>query len=366
MAKSVWTDPNDFPEFNFDNPDKVIEKKDEDEGDKGDLEKKDDKEEKDPFKDFDFGGEKVSIGDDENKPTGEEFDSSNSGPKDTDYASLAGALQDAGVFGSIEFDDKKPMGVNALLELHQKEVENRFEHMVDDFASSFDDDAKMFIEFKKNGGETADFFTKFKSLAERPKLDISDESSVEAVARYYLKEVSKVPVSEINERIEFLKEKDRLFGTVEVYNSQLDELSKQKRQSILDDEVDNKKKYEQNVAAFKDTVRSSMTGESFKGFTNFNAKEVEKAILNTITTGESKGSTLLNVKLSEVFADTDKTKLIMLTHLLLNDFNFDGLEKKIKGDVVKDEQRRIREIKVGLMSSPSGNNSDGNSLWDRL
>lgn len=312
--------------------------------------------------------EGVEVKVEDGKPIEDELDPNDPKPSNVeDFSSLAGALKDYGVLNGIELKDGEVMTSDQLLELHKNEVDSRFDSMLEDYANSFDDDGKLFLEFKKNGGETSAFFERYKDLAKRPIYTANDDSSAESVARYYLKEVSALPMAEIEERLEFMKEKGRLHTTVSQYDTHLNQVDERKKQDLLSIEVENKKAYERNVQSFNESVKNSLfNADSFTEFPDFNSGHIMQNITKPIMKGENKGNTQLNVQLAALFSSNDKTKLAKLAYILDKDFDFSSLKSALKDGVISSEQKKIREIKVGLMGAGGSKNTNIKPLWERI
>lgn len=258
-----------------------------------------------------------------------------------------------GMFKHVEIEEGEVLDAASFIELQQQEIEAELEERLKDFVSELDDDAKQFIKFKKEGGDTNEFFKfHFKNKEFDLNGDINDEDYQDYIIRNKLRK-DDWEDDVIEETLRNLGENGQKEKQAEKFLNKFQREEEVKKESLFK-ELEQQKAYaKQQEQAFNNNLRSIIkeTNE-INGF-KFDVKEKED-IYNFLVVQKHKTSpttaiTDFQKSLSEALNDTNK--VLILTKLLRNNFNFTELEKNIKTKNVKEikshlEQRKGTKTKV--------------------
>lgn len=376
--KPIWDDPNLFPDFGQKIPEKKVEL---DPDPKPDLEPEPEKDKLDPSKDFNFdvtskGKEGFAENDDINQEpsfgskfesnSGAENDDDDSGNSDVDsgdgendYKDYVSSLREAGIFSNEEIEG--PVDSKKLLELQQEEIKKRVDSEFEDYMSAIGEDGVRFLKYTRDGGEASDFFKSYSKMSSRPSSD-----DAKGMIRHYLASQG-VDSMEIDDRIAFIESKEKLVETASRYEDLMIKTDQDAKDRLESDQrvmVEDRKK---GIELFNKQVRSSFESEKFTSIVpEGDFGKLERMILEPIRKGDDKGMTVLNQKLMGLFKEEDKSKLLILAHLLDNDFNFSKIKNSIKSDVIDQEQKELRRIKITKINSSAKPNRRKSRFTDRL
>jgi len=166
-----------------------------------------------------------------------------------------------------------------------------------------------------------------------------------------LKNVEEMDDEEVDDRMEWLEERDKIGTTSKKNYAKSKKLEKQERESLLSNQekaadlaTEKQGKFKTDVKKFLDTTDTIQ---------DFNIKKTEKtALLDFITkpsvkVGKNKYITGLQQGLKD--ASTDNKKLILLAKMIKN--NFDISDVKIKANT-----KNVGTLKKNLQRSKNNNN----------
>lgn len=281
------------------------------------------------------------------------------------YKDVYKDLKEHGIFKHVEIEEDEELDADRLFEIQQEEYEAEVSERLKAWATEeLDEDAKAFIKFKREGGNTADFFNVYKSSSDVPTGEIDDEEYQDDVIRYQLKEEGW-DKDEIEDRIAYLTEAGRKQKVAEKYNKKIQQKEAQKKQSLLKQAEQQKQTAKEQEDAFKVNVKNTLDSvEEVNGF-KITPQDKNK-ILNFLTKKEHKISdtraiTGFQKRLAEVFQDTNK--MILLAKLVESDFDMSDFEKQITTKKTKQVKSNLEQRK-GMRPSNSGSSLKGSSLAD--
>lgn len=252
-----------------------------------------------------------------------------------------------GMFKHVEIEEGEVLNAASFYELQQQEIEAEVEEKINDWASGLDEDAKQFIKFKREGGSTEEFF-KFHSKGKDFDLegDIYDEDYQDYIIRMKLRK-DDWEEDVIEETLRNLGENGQKEKQAEKFLSKFQKEEEANKEKLFK-ELEQQKAYaKQQEQAFNNNLRNVIkeTNE-INGF-KFDAKEKED-IYNFLVVQKHKTSpttaiTDFQKNLGEALNDT--SKVLILTKLLRNNFNFTELEKNIKTSKVKEIKSHLEQRK---------------------
>lgn len=295
----------------------------------------------------------------------EETEEGTENQEDNIYKDVYKDLKEYGIFKHVEIEEDEELDADRLFEIQQEEYEAEVTERLKAWASEeLDEDAKAFIKFKREGGNTADFFNVYKSSSGVPTGEIDDEEYQDSVIRYQLKEEGW-DKDEIEDRIAYLTESGRKQKVAEKYNEKIKQEEVKKKQSLLKQAEQQKLAAKEQEESFKANVKEAL--ESVDEVSGFKISPQDKnKILNFLTKKEHKISdtraiTGFQKKLAEVFQDTNK--MILLAKLVESDFDMSDFEKQVTTKKVKQVKSNLEQRK-GMRPSNSGSSLKGSSLAD--
>jgi hypothetical protein len=280
----------------------------------------------------------------------------------TFYEDVYKDLKEAGIFKHVELEDGEELDADRLYELQQEEIEAEVTSRLDAWASQeLDEDAKAFIKFKIQGGDTSEFFKTYQNTSEITLGDIEDEDYQDNLIRYQLQKEGW-DKDEIEDRLEFLTESNKKSKFAERYHDRLIKEQEKEKQALVkqveEQKIRAKQQEEQFRASIKDTLDTNkeingikFTDKDKGNLINFLTKK-EKLEDGRVITGFQK-------KLSESF--NDPKKIALLAKILNDDFDFSSFEKSAITKKTKEIKRNI-EQRQSMRPTGSGSSSGANSL----
>lgn len=280
----------------------------------------------------------------------------------TFYEDVYKDLKEAGIFKHVELEDGEELDADKLYELQQEEIEAEVTSRLDAWASQeLDEDAKAFIKFKIQGGDTSEFFKTYQSTSEITLGDIEDEDYQDNLIRYQLQKEGW-DKDEIEDRLEFLTESNKKSKFAERYHDRLIKEQEKEKQALVkqaeEQKIRTKQQEEQFRVSIKDTLDTNkeingikFTDKDKNNLINFLTKK-EKLEDGRVITGFQK-------KLSESF--NDPKKIALLAKILNDDFDFSSFEKSAITKKTKEIKRNI-EQRQSMRPTGSGSSSGANSL----
>lgn len=317
---------------------------------------------KDELDDFNFETIVPDDIDKESKPeNSEEVGETNT----SIYTDLYQDLKTKGIFKHSEISEDEDLDEDKFFELQQNEIESEITERLKAWADNeLDEDARAFIKFKREGGNTQQFFEVYSRSSGLPEGDITDDEFQNDVIRYQLQSEGWDD-EEIEDRIEVLTDNGRKQKFAEKYYQRITEEKEEEKRILLEQAENQRKLIQERQNKFKSDLKDSLTTvNEIKGFKiseedkrnifKFFTKEEHKLEDNRMVTGFQK-------KLGEIFKD--KEKMILLGKLMESDFDFSSLEQKIATKKVKQVKSKLEQRK-GTRPSNSGSSLRGKSLAD--
>ena len=280
----------------------------------------------------------------------------------TFYEDVYKDLKEAGIFKHIELEDGEELDADRLYELQQEEIEAEVTSRLDAWASQeLDEDAKAFIKFKIQGGDTSEFFKTYQNTSEITLGDIEDEDYQDNLIRYQLQKEGW-DKDEIEDRLEFLTESNKKSKFAERYHDRLIKEQEKEKQALVKQAEEQKIKAKQQEEQFRASIKDTLdTNKEINGI-KFTDKD-KSNLINFVTKREKledgRVITGFQRKLSESF--NDPKKIALLAKILNDDFDFSSFEKSAITKKTKEIKRNI-EQRQSMRPTGSGSSSGANSL----
>lgn len=364
-----WDAPDATFEVDEGKPEKKDKISDEEKAKKAEEAKLAKEKEDEDFDDTDFVNTEDEDEDNENdknknKDKGKEKDTESTSVINEDnenqiYSTLATELKDKGIFQNVEIKDGEEITAEKFFELHDAEVEARVNETFEGFFEELkeDEDAIAFIQFKKNGGSTAEFFQTYARSSDIPDIDITDPKNHETFLEYYYREVDGLDREEASDKIEWNKERGKIAGEAEKLHTKLTKQVEKDKADLLEAQKEQKEKQEkankEYVTTVSETISKVEKVNDFT-FTPQDKKELGAYITNpSVKTGKNQFITPFYRDLGEILKNKDKTKLLLLAKLLKTDFDTKDLDKVKTTKVAKEVKSKLADIKLNVKTSSS-------------
>ena len=280
----------------------------------------------------------------------------------TFYEDVYKDLKEAGIFKHVELEDGEELDADRLYELQQEEIEAEVTSRLDAWASQeLDEDAKAFIKFKIQGGDTSEFFKTYQNTSEITLGDIEDEDYQDNLIRYQLQKEGW-DKDEIEDRLEFLTESNKKSKFAERYHDRLIKEQEKEKQALVKQAEEQKIRAKQQEEQFRASIKDTLdTNKEINGI-KFTDKD-KSNLINFVTKREKledgRVITGFQRKLSESF--NDPKKIALLAKILNDDFDFSSFEKSAITKKTKEIKRNI-EQRQSMRPTGSGSSSGANSL----
>ena len=278
------------------------------------------------------------------------------------YEDVYKDLKEAGIFKHVELEDGEELDADRLYELQQEEIEAEVTSRLDAWASQeLDEDAKAFIKFKIQGGDTSEFFKTYQNTSEITLGDIEDEDYQDNLIRYQLQKEGW-DKDEIEDRLEFLTESNKKSKFAERYHDRLIKEQEKEKQALVKQAEEQKIRAKQQEEQFRVSIKDTLdTNKEINGI-KFTDKD-KGNLINFLTKKEKledgRVITGFQKKLSESF--NDPKKIALLAKILNDDFDFSSFEKSAITKKTKEIKRNI-EQRQSMRPTGSGSSSGANSL----
>lgn len=291
--------------------------------------------------------------------------STTSTSNDNFYTDVYKDLKEQGIFKHVELEEGEELDSEKLIELQEQEYSAEVSARLQTWAKEeLDADAQAFIKFKRDGGNTEDFFETYSKTTDIPTGDLKDESYQDKVIRYQLKEEGW-DADEVEDRLKYLTESGRKEKVAKKYDDKVkQDADKDKQETLKKAEATKQQSLEQEQN-FKDSVKTvladtdnvngvKITQKDKTQLYNFLTKKTHKIAGSRSITGFQK-------KLGEAFQDT--SKMVLLAKLVNSDFDMKEFEKATVTKKTKQIKSNLEQRK-NLRPTNSGSSLEGSNLAD--
>lgn len=275
-------------------------------------------------------------------------------------------FKEKGLLKHYELEEGEELDFDKLFELQQadyeQEVSDRLVHWAKE---ELDEDAQAFIKFKRQGGNTEDFFKTYSSSSEMPiGGDITQESYQDRVIRYQLKEEGW-DTDEIEDRLQYLTENGKKAQVAKRYDAKIVEKDKANKEALIQQAQAQREAAAQQEQTFRDTVKEAL--DETTEVNGFKITQTDKTELYNFLTkknnkiSDTRSITGFQKKLGEVFQEP--SKMLLLAKLIHTDFDMSQFEKATKTKTTKKIKSNLEQHR-NLRPNKSGSSSTGSSLAD--
>lgn len=263
------------------------------------------------------------------------------------YTDLFKDLKNNGLFNHVDINEEDDLTEEDFFELQKEDYEKEINSRIEEWVKELDNDAKDFISFKRKGGRTEDFLNYLnKNKTIFLDGDLEDENYQDYLLRDKLQSEGWDD-EEIEENLENLKNKGKKLQLAQKHYKKISQEINKERENILRQQEQQQQLAKIREEEYKQELKENLnSNNNFKGF-SINNKDKNK-IFNFIT--ERAYKTEDNVKLTGFQkslneAIRDKEKVVILSHLLMNDFDLSNFEKQVVTKKTKEIKNNLEKRK---------------------
>ena len=266
-----------------------------------------------------------------------------------DYKSLLTKMKEKGILHNMDLPEEE-VTEDKFIELQDLEIESRVDEAFEGFFSELDEDAAAFLKFKKDGGNTQEFFKVYRKSGTAPTGDLDDEAYQEKISRYYYEQIEGDDPEDIDDKIEWLKDSGKLSKFSQKFDGKVKQEEKKQKEDLQKQAQAADKAALDSRKAFVDSVQETL--ENTDKVDNFTfTTEGKKSLLpfitkQTVKVGKNKYITPMQDKLQTALRSPEK--MLVLAQLLENDFDISsvvnsattGKTKKLKTDIQRQKSAK--------------------------
>jgi hypothetical protein len=266
------------------------------------------------------------------------------------FTTLSKELAEKKIFQHVTLTDGEEITEEKFFELHEQEVDARFEEALQDFITELnDEDGGAFIKFKRAGGKTSDFFAFYSQMNDELDVDIEKEAGQDAVLRKWYKTVENLDEEDIEDKLDWLKEGGKKKKYAEKYLSKMDADKQAAKTQFLNDQLEAQTKRENDKKEFVTKLKTTLDTTEAVGDFVFNKPEksglLDYILKPAVKLKSNQYLTKFQSDLNEIVKNNPE-KLLVLAKLLKTDFDTTDL-------VVKKQTEAVKKVKSTLATKGS-------------
>lgn len=285
--------------------------------------------------------------------------------EDTYFNDLYADLKDKGIIKNVELEEGEVLTADRLLEIQEEEFNIEVENRINEFADNIiGEEGVALMKFLRDGGNIKDYVIAMKEAPDIPSGNIEDEDYQEKIVASKLR-MDGWSEEEILDQIEYLQSAGTLKKRAAFFEKKLKEKAQAKKEKVLQEQESKRRQAELKRQEFEGTLKQTITSKTdFYGLKVTPAKA--NKILKNITTPSIEledGTKITKVQDDLAKAFNDPEKLIALSVILDNNFDFSAFSKKIADEKVKDVKKNIENRRTNPRNV-TGSSNIGSSLAD--
>jgi hypothetical protein len=264
---------------------------------------------------------------------------------DNPFTIMASEMKEKGLL-TLEFDENEIQDEDTFFELQKQEIDYQAEEKLKGLFQGLDEDAIAFIRFKEQGGNTSDFFKVLQSSVDVSKVKtLETDKEQEAIVRMQL-EREGFPEDEIADRLDWLKDGNKLKKTAEQYFEKIKQEEEEKKIDAIERQKAMTELQKENAIKFTNALKSTL--EKSELLNQFGLQKKDKEDLlgyvsrPSIKTQDNRVLTPLQQDMGKIFADPEK--LLLLSQIIKSDFDFKTLKINLTNEVMTKAKSKLNDI----------------------
>ena len=275
------------------------------------------------------------------------------------WADAVDHFKGLGFLGEKEYGDLNEM-TDDIEEYILGSIEGSVKKVIEEVGQKAGSEGAAFMQYLVNGGDPYTFMETYRT----PTFNLKTEAGQEAAIRYYLKEVDGYDDDEIEDRVEYLIEKDRLEADSQKAVNRLKKVDEQQRAALAREQEEATAKAKEAEALRKTTLKNELL--KLDNAFGFSFSPVERRTLyNYFTEPSVKQGNNYVTEFAKDFGEvyqSDPKKLAVIAKLLKNNFDFSELQKEAETQTAKKLKKTLQRREEGTKKTPAPAASA--AVWD--
>lgn len=275
----------------------------------------------------------------------------------TSYSSVYKLLKEKGII-SVNVEDETEFNEETFADVIEQEIEAGLDETIKAFMNDLDDDGKAFLKFKKEGGDTKQFFKFYSEVSQIPTPTIGDSKSEEKFLKYYYKAYEDLDDEDIEDKIEFLKETGKLTKYAQKYHENVEDEIEQNREEAIKKQQQYQLQQEEHKKQYVKELKGLI--DDVDNIKDWSITQKDKKVLHgymtraSVKVSENQYLTQFQNDLQQVFKDKEKT--ILLAKIIGNDFDLTDLKEKAKTEMIRETKSKLTSSKTSPISNKGSRN----------
>lgn len=285
--------------------------------------------------------------------------------EDSFYTELVSEMKEKGIFQNIKLEEGEEITEERFVELQDEEIESRVEETLEALFENLDDDAKRFIQFKKNGGNTAAFLSLVTSRFDIKDFDEDEEKHQQIVLKHYLTNYEQLDREDLQDRLDWLKETGKEKSYAKKYYQAIKAEELEAEKELIEETKAASDAKEKNAKNFNEGIRQVIQKTENVGvfpITKADRVDLDNYITKPVVkVDKNRYIPQFQLDISKIFraqTEEDKQKLIVLAKLVKNNFDIADLKANTETEVVKRVKSKLKEAKTGVRMHSSNRNGE--------
>lgn len=273
------------------------------------------------------------------------------------YNAVYKSLKEKGVI-SVELEDETEFDEETFAQVIEQEIEAGLDETIKAFMDELDDDAKAFLKFKKEGGDTKQFFKLYNEISQIPTPTIGDSKSEERFLKYYYKSYEDMDDEDIEDKIEFLKETGKLSKYAQKYHENVEEEIQNNREEAVKKQQYYQQQQEEQRRLYVKELKTIIDEKD--SISDWSLTQKDKKVLHgymtkgTVKVSDNQYLTQFQHDLQQVFKDKEKT--ILLAKLISSNFDITDIKEKAKTELVRETKNKLGTSKTTPINNKGSRN----------
>lgn len=278
---------------------------------------------------------------------------------------LADELKEAGVFANVKIGEDEEVTEERFVELQDEEINLRVDETFEAFFEELDEDGTAFLKFKKEGGDTRQFFNHMKQQLEDPVGDLEDEKFQKKFLRHYYETYDDMDPEDIDGHLELLEDGGRLGKYAKKFHTKVENLKKEAKKDFEERSKEAVKTRDKAKLDYQKNLKTTLDKTDSVGAFPVTVKD-KRELYTYITkpvqkVGKNSYITQFQADMNDVGKDFEK--MILMAKLVKQDFDIGDIEKKVETKKVSRIKEKLTKQKSNRRPG-SGSGSKGKSLSD--
>lgn len=277
------------------------------------------------------------------------------------YTALANDLMAEGVLTTADIKEGDVITKDKFIELQREEIEAGIDETFQAFFDELDDEAKDFLAWKKNGGNTHTFLAQYGKTLDLSDFDSENPQHIDRVIDHYLNTYERLDPEDLADRKKYIKDsgKEKAYATRYFNTIQKDDIDRKKAMAKAQEQAALAKQEARD--SFNDSIRELVVATDKVGIfpiTKVDHKDLAPYMTKpTVKVNGNRYIPELQRDLTRILAgktEEDRKELIILAKIIKNKFNLPDLVTETTTKVARKTKSKLEQAKDNVQAKGSG------------